>query len=146
MSDDVVVTPSDYRSSSKFNHDPLAEAIWVCSMDSGQNEEAGTTETIGWYALFHFGAAEDIEIHGGTAQYPVVEATVTVPRGSYILEQSDSGAVYVSRYPLKGAEVSEDWQKILDAESDAYGIDEEYWPGSGEDNYSEEAQQERERP
>jgi len=116
--DDIIITPPDYKSSSKFAHDPLTEALWLESLDSSQDEEAGTTDTIGWYALFHFPERERIEIQDGA---PLTDrTTVIVPIGSYILEQQDSGAVYVTRYSLRGSEVSEDWRKILAAESDAW--------------------------
>jgi len=105
--DDVVVVPADYRSSSKFGHDALAEALWVVSLDSGQDDEVGTTDTIGWFALFHFDQAEIIALDD-TPDSPAV----TVPRGSYILEQRDSGAVYATRYGFDSKEVRDDWAAI----------------------------------
>jgi len=108
MTDVVKVEPADYRSSHKFGHSPLAEALWVVSLDSGQDDEAGNTDTIGWFALFHFNQAETIEI--GLIVNDSV--TVTVPRGSYILGTDDQGFVWATRYLFKSEEVRNRWAAI----------------------------------
>jgi len=105
--DDVVVVPADYRSSSKFGHDALAEALWIVSLDSGQDNEAGTTDTIGWFALFHFDQAETVALDD-TSDAP----TVTVPRGSYILQVDDRGFVDAARYGFDSREVRDEWAAI----------------------------------
>lgn len=109
---EIRVRPSDYESSHKFGHNPLTEALWVCSLDSDQDDQAGTVDDIGWHALFHFESDEDVEIQGGPYDNPTVEATVTVPRGSYILVENDQGFVYVDSYPYKSEEVEKDWLNI----------------------------------
>lgn len=112
---DIKVEPSDYESSHKFYHNPLTEALWVCSLDSGHDDEAGTTDDIGWHALFHFESDERVTVFEGDGVNSDPPVYVTVPKGSYILVQSSSGAVDHSSYPLEGSEVSKDWQSIADA-------------------------------
>jgi hypothetical protein len=121
--DEVRVSPKDYNSSHKFGHDPLTEALWVCSRVSGQDDEAGESDgPVGWNAIFHFKSEEDIELFEGDGINSDPPVTVTVPRGSYILEQGSSGAVYSTRYGYKSLEVKDVWQDILDG---AYPEDEE---------------------
>lgn len=127
--DDVIVTPKDYPSSHKFGHNPLAEALWVYSLDGTANDEAGTVEDIGWFALFHFEQSETIKLFDEHPDSSEVSPTVTIPVGSYILGTDDQGFVWVDSFPLRGSEVSEDWRKILAAESDTWdgydGLDSE---------------------
>jgi hypothetical protein len=114
--DDVKVSPPDYKSSSKFYNDPLAEALWVASLESWQDDEAGESESaIGWNALFHFEQAREIVL-------PDSDARVTIPRGSYILTQISSGAVDVASFEYRSAEVDREWSNIL---SLAYDEEEE---------------------
>jgi hypothetical protein len=131
MSDDIEVVPEDYKSSHKFGHSPLAEALWVESLQGFHTEEAGSVDTIGWYALFHFEQAKEIKFFDEHPDSGEVSPVVTVPVGSYILSSDSVGFVYVDSYSLRGSEVSEDWRKILAAESDAW--DEE----DGDHNYAD---------
>jgi hypothetical protein len=120
---EVRVSPEDYESSSKFGHDPLTEALWVCSMVSGQDDEAGEADgPVGWNAIFHFENAKDVKLFDEHPDSSEISPIVTVPRGSYILEQGSSGAVYSTRYEYKSREVESIWQDILDG---AYPEDEE---------------------
>src|SRR5215216_5559863 len=107
---DYRVEPKEYESTYKFGSSPLAEALHFLSLDSSQDDQAGTIDDIGWHALFHFESDEDIEIPGGPYDNPGVEATVTVPRGSYILVENDQGFVYADWYPFKSDEVERDWR------------------------------------
>ncbi len=65
----------------------LAEAVWALSLD-GFDEDTGTTEFEGHYTLMHF--PEPVTTTEGN---PDVE--VTIPAGHYIVESTNSGAVYL---------------------------------------------------
>lgn len=107
--EDVKVEPADYRSTHKFGHDALAEALWVFSLDGmSYVDEAGSTEDNGWWcARFTFDQPERISLEDGT------EPTyVTVPRGSYILRVDFSGFVDATRYGHDAKDFQDDWAAI----------------------------------
>jgi hypothetical protein len=128
--DDVKITPEDYKSSHKFYGNPLAEALWECSLESWQDDEAGESESaIGWNALFHFEQSQDVKVFEGDGINSDPPVTVTVPRGSYILTQISSGAVDVASFEYQSAEALWEWSNILslaydetdDPDFDRYG-------------------------
>jgi hypothetical protein len=95
--------------SPKFGHDPVAEALWTWSLESGWDDQAGTVEDIGWYALFHVHHGEGVELASGSYAY--------MPGGhSYILVEDDQGFVGYERYRLQSAESITAWGQILIAE------------------------------
>src|SRR5215217_666433 len=104
--DTIKVVPPEYKSSHKYGHDPLVEALHMASLESWQNDEAGESDgPVGWNAVFHFEHDENVEIPGGPVTDPWVEATITVPKGSYVLTEDSQGFVYAVRYDYKSAEV-----------------------------------------
>jgi len=114
--DNVKVVPESFKSSHKFGHDPLTEALYELSLDtSNADDEAGESDgPAGWNTLFHFEQAEDVKVNPDYYGEGKPEAIVTVPRGSYILTSDSSGFVYVRRYDYQSPEVGEEWSSILD--------------------------------
>lgn len=92
--------------SPKYGHDPLCEALWVITLDSGQDDQAGEADSTGWYGLIHMDTASGVELEPGRWAY--------VPKGSYIVVQVSTGAVGYETHPLRGEEIQAAWDGILD--------------------------------
>lgn len=104
-------------SSHKFGNDPLTEALWMITLDSGQDEEAGTVDDIGWHGLIHVPTTEWSNDVTDDAGDPM---RVEIPRGTYIVYSDSTGFVGHDAYSYRSAEASEAWRKIVAAESDLY--------------------------
>lgn len=86
--------------------DCRAEAAYELSMDGGDGT-TGATEYNGHYTLLILDAPEDVDLYDGP--------TVTVPAGAYIVQATNSGAVYLLTY---GSE--DDARKDFDAAAADY--------------------------
>lgn len=104
-------------SSHKFGNDPLTEALWMITLDGGQDEQAGTVDDIGWHGLIHVAQDDWSNDVNDDAGEPM---RVEIPRGTYIVWSNDQGFVGHIAYDYKSAEASEAWRKIVAAESALY--------------------------
>lgn len=127
---------------------PLSELLWELSMISGQDEDIGSTDELGWFALFRGPlTVDDIDDHNdivlsqerqmeeGYREHllnarDIIEATTAA---GFILKQHDGGAICSTVYQ-RGADLEAAWGKILagytvnvcstcDAESEEFGVD-----------------------
>jgi hypothetical protein len=93
--------------SPKFGHDPVAEALWVWSLDSSQDDTCGTVDDIGWHVLFHVTHGEGVELAEGSWAY--------VPAGDYILWENDQGFVGYERYERPSGDALMAWHGVQQA-------------------------------
>lgn len=85
----------------RFSNSCLAEAIWQSSLDSA-DETTGNTEAFGYFALMLFKFDEALPL--GDAE------TIMVPAGSYIVQSTDQGFVYLLEYDTE-AKAREDFER-----------------------------------
>lgn len=72
----------------------LAEAVWEGTLD-GPDAETGRTEAHGHYALMVYSADDQVWLQDGVV--------VTIPAGAYMVESTESGAVYLHTYDSEAA-------------------------------------------
>lgn len=94
---------------------------------SAQDEECGTTDDLGWHALFRGSFSEEFS---SVIDPDVIDAldiedmdTLTTCAGA-ILQEDDQGGCYSSLYDTE-EELNEAWQRVQDQAEEAYGPSED---------------------
>lgn len=91
---------------SKFE-DCVTEALWLMSLESGQDDSTGEADFRGWYAVFHVEEAFTFDDFGDGR-------TVEIAAASYLLTCRSSGAV------SSQSGTHDEIMEIFDDESQAY--------------------------
>ncbi len=81
--------------------DCQTEALWTVSLDSGQDEQTGSVDAHGWFALMIMTSDKPVELDDGR--------TVTVPAGNYMVGTNDQGFVWSWQYDTE-AEARKDFE------------------------------------
>lgn len=92
---------------SKFQ-DCVTEALWLMSLESGQDDSTGDADYRGWYAVFHVDEPFTFD------EFDDGRGAVTVAAASYLLKSSSSGAV------SSESGTHDEIMEIFDEEASAY--------------------------
>jgi hypothetical protein len=107
------------RSTPKYSHNPINEYLHALTMESGHDEETGSTQELGWFGLFQGPVIDPAAMDVQTNPELTAEEIEQLQQCAGAIVTEDSNGFVSATIYTSADELNKDWQRI-DAQYDEY--------------------------